>query len=101
MQSPENRESCDMVRVVDREAVHAGPVGSFCIVTAADGDRMLWHKLPNAMVGFCRLRPVRSGAPAHPSWKWDGNEDKPTLKPSVHQVGGWHGWITAGRMVSQ
>lgn len=31
-----------------------------------------------------------------PSWDWDGNRDAPTLQPSVHHVGHWHGWLRAG-----
>lgn len=31
-----------------------------------------------------------------PSWIWDGNRDAPTLSPSVHHVGHWHGWLRAG-----
>lgn len=42
--------------------------------------------------------------PPHTSWEWDGNKEKPTLSPSVwhHGTGPreWHGFITAGRMVS-
>jgi uncharacterized protein DUF6527 len=37
------------------------------------------------------IRPAPS-----PSWEWDGNRDKPTLTPSVHHVGHWHGWLRAG-----
>jgi Family of unknown function (DUF6527) len=33
------------------------------------------------------------------SWGWDGNEDKPTLTPSIHCVGHWHGWVRAGILV--
>lgn len=29
-------------------------------------------------------------------WKWDGNVDAPTLEPSVHNRGHWHGWLRAG-----
>lgn len=32
-------------------------------------------------------------------WTWDGNEDKPTLTPSLHAVGVWHGKVTAGQLV--
>ena len=32
-------------------------------------------------------------------WTWDGDEDRPTLKPSLHWVGVWHGWVTNGVMV--
>ena len=33
-------------------------------------------------------------------WAWDGNEDKPTLTPSILVNGQWHGYLTAGRLVS-
>lgn len=31
-----------------------------------------------------------------PSWEWDGNRHAPTLSPSVHHVGHWHGWLRNG-----
>jgi hypothetical protein len=31
-----------------------------------------------------------------PSWEWDGNRDAPTLSPSVHHVGHWHGYLRNG-----
>lgn len=36
-----------------------------------------------------------------PSWQWDGNEDAPTLTPSVHSLEEdgsthWHGYLRAG-----
>ena len=44
---------------------------------------------------------VQRGARGGPRvWGWDGNEDKPTLTPSIHSPGVWHGWLTAGRLVS-
>ena len=42
-------------------------------------------------VGALAFRPAPS-----PSWEWDRNRDKPTLMPSVHHVGHWHGWLRAG-----
>ena len=33
-------------------------------------------------------------------WGWDGNEDKPTLTPSIHEPECWHGHLIAGRLVS-
>jgi hypothetical protein len=33
---------------------------------------------------------------ASPSWEWDGNTEAPTLSPSVHHVGHWHGWLRNG-----
>ena len=32
-------------------------------------------------------------------WQWDGDEDKPTLNPSIMEDAegkGWHGWIRQG-----
>lgn len=31
-----------------------------------------------------------------PSWEWDRNWDAPTLTPSVHHVGHWHGYLRGG-----
>ena len=31
-----------------------------------------------------------------PSWEWNGHREKPTLTPSVHHVGHWHGYLTDG-----
>lgn len=44
--------------------------------------------------------PVQCGAnnPGK-AWGWDGNEDKPTLTPSIHCFGHWHGWVRSGEMV--
>jgi len=32
-------------------------------------------------------------------WEWDGNEDCPTITPSLHAVGVWHGWVKNGELV--
>ena len=32
-------------------------------------------------------------------WTWDGDEDKPTLEPSLHAIGVWHGWVRDGMLV--
>ncbi len=36
-----------------------------------------------------------------PSWKWDGNEDAPTLTPSIRRLDGckWHGFLTKGQWI--
>jgi len=43
--------------------------------------------------GWLPFRPETS-----PAWEWNGNKEKPTLRPSVLQVGGcrWHGFLTDG-----
>jgi hypothetical protein len=44
---------------------------------------------------------VNRGAPAGARvWGWDGNEEKPTITPSIHALEHWHGYMTQGRLVS-
>ena len=31
-------------------------------------------------------------------WLWDGNNDQPTLSPSIHTHHIWHGWVKGGVM---
>ena len=31
---------------------------------------------------------------------WDGDEEKPTLNPSIVDPMGWHGFLTAGNLIS-
>lgn len=33
-------------------------------------------------------------------WGWDGNRDRPTLTPSIHWLGHWHGYLTSGQLKS-
>jgi hypothetical protein len=33
-------------------------------------------------------------------WGWDGNIEKPTLTPSLHVPGVWHGYLKKGRLES-
>lgn len=32
-------------------------------------------------------------------WAASGNQEQPTLTPSVHSVGHWHGWVRDGMLV--
>jgi len=32
----------------------------------------------------------------HATWQWDGNEETPTLQPSIHHIDHWHGWLENG-----
>ena len=96
----ETRESCDMIRQPTEDACLDGPPGSYFFDVAASGQRRLWFVLPNGHTGVINIRPVVASEAAHPSWEWNGDDVRVTLTPSVHCVGTWHGWFTAGRMVS-
>jgi hypothetical protein len=44
---------------------------------------------------------IQKASPGGPRvWEWDGNIEKPTLTPSIHALGLWHGYLKAGRFVS-
>ena len=44
---------------------------------------------------------VRRGPPGDGhTWGWDGDMDRPTFLPSIHQPGVWHGYMTAGQLLS-
>jgi hypothetical protein len=68
-----------------------------------DGMRTLYIVLPGRDPN--RLRPdaihVRfGGSNGVRVWSWDGNLDKPTLAPSLHWTGDWHGHLENGYLKS-
>jgi len=63
----------------------------------------IWLKVPAPGGGYEHARLPMKPAPPNDvgaSWTWDGNRERPTLTPSIHCVGVWHGYLTAGRLVS-
>ena len=95
-----NTESVDCVRlsgVLFPERVIEP--GEFVWAESRDLKRTLYIVLP----GECHpcAIPCQKGPPGGDRvWGWDGNEEKPTLDPSINYVGHWHGWLRAGRLVS-
>lgn len=44
---------------------------------------------------------IQKGNPGGPRvWGWDGNTESPTLTPSIHALGQWHGYLTNGELKS-
>jgi hypothetical protein len=68
----------------------------------ATGQRWFWFKCPGAcgQVSAIALRPVVKPTPGQHSWEFDGNEEAPTLSPSINHVGCWHGFLRAGVFTS-
>jgi hypothetical protein len=106
------RCSCELVPVADRQAVHDGPAGAWCVAGVQDGDlnyRLFWVKLPNGN-GTVHALPIRPANPERASWDFDGNMERPTLSPSVltwrseadgtGRAEDWHGFIKNGRAES-
>lgn len=91
-----------MKRVADMAAVD-NP-GDFYWRTVND-QKHLGVAIPRPHANFSgdwvlNLLPVEPGkANRGISWQWDGNEDQPTLTPSVHCIGHWHGWVRCGMLV--
>lgn len=80
---------------------HNAEPGDFWWKVLEDGRRYLMVALPipNSVraivtpfsIGFKNI----SGA----AWRWDGNLERPTLEPSLHAVGHWHGWVRNGELI--
>lgn len=67
--------------------------------TRSSASHFIYICLPGTK-RMCAIE-VKRGAPGgHRVWGWDGNEDSPTLTPSIHAVGNWHGYLTAGILKS-
>ena len=64
-----------------------------------DGKRQLVVMLPSPGNGLLCNWPVTHPNGGGHQWTWDGDEDAPTLHPSLHAAGIWHGWVRAGRLV--
>jgi hypothetical protein len=94
-----------MVRTANDEPPEADAApGTFCWRSHAATDyspasRYLLYVCPKGS-GYCGV-PVSPGKlPNGASWQHNGNDEKPTLTPSVNCTGGcgWHGFITNGEM---
>lgn len=77
------------------------------IVREVDGKkercRGIFARYPDGSAAHLPVRPVPAplkDVNGGHSWAWDGNEESPTLTPSVHIFGCWHGWVRGGVMVS-
>lgn len=106
-ESDYSKRSCAMRRVSEAEFFAEGQApGAFFwkdITRAGVCCRGIFARYPDGSAVHLPVRPVpdtlKDVNGGH-SWGWDGNEDNPTLTPSVHITGCWHGWVRAGRMVS-
>lgn len=56
-----------------------------------------WYCCPCGCGSIARLTVgLRHKPEANPSWRWNGSLSEPTLTPSVHHIGHWHGWLRDG-----
>lgn len=92
-----------MKRVENRTDVNN--VGDFAW-GSVDGVRHIAIALPSAVEELSSLcafvyLPVHliPQSPYQKGWGWDGDEDNPTLKPSIHCVGHWKGYVQNGFLI--
>jgi hypothetical protein len=76
--------------------------GTFAWNVSLGGARRIVYVCPRGSLCSVPILPARNGNGA--GWTWDGNEDRPTLTPSINcqpdREGGscWHGFITNGEI---
>lgn len=93
-----------MRRLADADCDALQVAGDFAWDVRPNGQRFICLAIPVSKddpkrYAFSRI-PVKEGKNETGQWwGWDGNEDKPTLTPSLHCIGIWHGFITNGTIV--
>jgi hypothetical protein len=88
-----NRSAKGVRRFSLDEMFDKGAEGDFFI---DDVKSMIWIHIPGS--GLIRI--PYGGATAETKWQWDGNEDAPTITPSINVIGQWHGWMRNGELIS-
>lgn len=101
-----NRESIDARRCQGFEDAQEHGPGAFFWMVEDDRRTMVFHLPGEEGPRAIQVRPGQGDG--NGIWGWDGNEDAPTLQPSIlawdrnqgERVEVWHGYLTAGRFVS-
>jgi hypothetical protein len=44
--------------------------------------------------------PICEGEKLPNVWLWDSNKEAPTITPSINVIGLWHGYLTAGKLIT-
>jgi hypothetical protein len=99
-----NTESIDCRLVKFGTVPEAGGLERPGDYTFAEDEATLYVWLPG-MGGPDALQIRRGSALAGTAerghvWGWNGSVERPTLTPSIHAPGQWHGYLTDGRLVS-
>lgn len=76
-------------------------IGDFCWKQVPSDQPVIYIALPSTMkTGYILTRWTINHRNEHNAqWSFDWNWDKPTLQPSLHAVGIWHGWVRNGQLV--
>ncbi len=100
----DKRESGALFPVAGWEEAFDGACGAFffskCVVEGQERDTLVIRLPGNHPLSHDGGSPIPLEISGPRAWAFDGNREAPTLSPSVHVVGHWHGWIRAGRFES-
>lgn len=95
-----------------------GRLGDWCFT---DGDKSIWLRyldpnedwkkdLPDDQRPILEDYPVtgelvhlyitsvRAPNDQKPAWEWNGDKELPTILPSIHVIGRWHGYLRNGKL---
>lgn len=85
---------------VDDLIRHEGEPGLFVIIDAHPSARAIAFICPCGCQAFRRLPVHQDGDQTSTAgkWLWNGNTDRPTVYPSIRDVGAckWHGYLRDG-----
>lgn len=92
-----SKESIEAVVMQDENAL-LGALIDGAIAFVADPPVAVLVICPCGCGTLMRLPIHRGEHPPGVSWLWDGNKEKPTLTPSIRDLGGcrYHGFLKAG-----
>lgn len=84
---------------IDCRRVHFGEMERPGDFTFSDDFQTIYIWLPG--INSPDAISIRKGAPGGERvWGWDGNEIFPSLQPSIHCLGVWHGYMRNGKLES-
>jgi hypothetical protein len=88
------------VRYLNRDEIReaGSSAGAYAFVVSSQGEPCGIEFICPCGCGHECYVNITPGHPS-PSWKWNGDKDKPTLKPSIFNTGlpcRWHGYLTDG-----
>ena len=87
-----------------------GQLGDWCFFEGSDRNTYIAFRYPHPDTknyppeyletyrGEMSHVPVSTGEKQASCWLWDGNRESPTISPSIHIIGSWHGYIRNGKL---
>lgn len=84
-----------------------GQLGDWCFQveeTSQGTEERFYFRHPHGNAPYSRGEamhlPICTGTKVPSRWLWDGNRESPTITPSIDIKGIWHGWLTAGKLIT-